>query len=198
METGLQQRNLLYPFQKLWIDVICRIKGGNTLPLLSAPTHTPAYIQATELIQRLAAYQQAGTKPNTWDFQLAIARCAMEDKEEAIATARQLLKDEYLHLFLFLLDEDTHPEPPYNYQPVWITAGLVKSPETEFKAFKSFSCNILSHNYLSGRLQMERTETEREIIRYRQTPATTGVLQMARICRTKQPSIMAGASNYQQ
>ena len=149
-KPGYSNATCFIPFKKLWIDVICRIKGGNTLPLLSAPTHTPAYIQATELIQRLAAYQKAGTKPNTWDFQLAIARCAMEDKEEAIATARQLLKDEYLHLFLFLLDEDTQPEPPYNHQPAWITAGLVKSPETEFKAFKSFSCNTLSHNYLSG------------------------------------------------
>lgn len=149
-KPGYSNATCFIPFKKLWIDVICRIKGGNTLPLLSAPTHTPAYIQATELIQRLAAYQKAGTKPNAWDFQLAIARCAMEDKEEAIATARQLLKDEYLHLFLFLLDEDTQPEPPYNHQPAWITAGLVKSPETEFKAFKSFSCNTLSHNYLSG------------------------------------------------
>lgn len=149
-KPGYSNATCFIPFKKLWIDVICRIKGGNTLPLLSAPTHTPAYIQATELIQRLAAYQKAGTKPNTWDFQLAIARCAMEDKEEAIATARQLLKDEYLHLFLFLLDEDTQPESPYNHQPAWITAGLVKSPETEFKAFKSFSCNTLSHNYLSG------------------------------------------------
>ena len=149
-KPGYSNATCFIPFKKLWIDVICRIKGGNTLPLLSAPTHTPAYIQATELIQRLAAYQKAGTKPNTWDFQLAIARCAMEDKEEAIATARQLLKDEYLHLFLFLLNEDTQPESPYNHQPAWITAGLVKSPETEFKAFKSFSCNTLSHNYLSG------------------------------------------------
>lgn len=149
-KPGYSNATCFIPFKKLWIDVICRIKGGNTLPLLSAPTHTPAYIQATELIQRLAAYQKAGTKPNTWDFQLAIARCAMEDKEEAIATARQLLKGEYLHLFLFLLNEDTQPESPYNHQPAWITAGLVKSPETEFKAFKSFSCNTLSHNYLSG------------------------------------------------
>ncbi|WP_308745067.1 DUF6493 family protein [uncultured Bacteroides sp.] len=149
-KPGYSNATCFIPFKKLWIDVICRIKGGNTLPLLSAPTHTPAYIQSTELIQRLAAYQKAGTKPNAWDFQLAIARCAMEDKEEAIATARQLLKDEYLHLFLFLLDEDTQPEPPYNHQPAWITAGLVKKPETEFKAFKSFSCNTLSHNSLSG------------------------------------------------
>ena len=30
------------------------------------------------------------------------------------------------------------------------SAGLVKAPETEFKAFKSFSCNTLPHNHLTG------------------------------------------------
>ena len=74
----------------------------------------------------------------------------MEDKEEAIATARQLLQDEYLHLFLFLLDENTLPEPPYNHPTAWMAAGLVKAPETEFEAFKSFACNTLPHNYLTG------------------------------------------------
>ena len=110
----------------------------------------PAYVQATELVRRLAVYQKAETKPCPWDFQLAIARCAMEDKEEAIATARQLLQDEYLHLSLFLLDENTLPEPPYNHPTAWVAAGLVKAPETEFEAFKSFACNTLPHNYLTG------------------------------------------------
>lgn len=149
-KPGYSNATCFTPIKKLWLDVIRRVKGGSTLPLLSTPTHTPAYIQATELVRRLAAYQAADAKPCTWDFQLAIARCAMEDKEEAIATARQVLKNEYLHLFLFLLDENAMPEPPYTHQPAWVTAGLVKSPETEFEAFKSFSCNTLPHNYLSG------------------------------------------------
>ena len=130
--------------------MIRKIKGGNAFPLLSTPTHTPAYVQATELVRRLAVYQKAETKPCPWDFQLAIARCAMEDKEEAIATARQLLQDEYLHLCLFLLDENTQPEPPYNHPTAWMAAGLEKAPETEFEAFKSFACNTLPHNYLTG------------------------------------------------
>ena len=107
--------------------MIRQIKGGNSLPLLSTPTHTPAYLQATELIRRLAVYQEAGKKPCSWDFQLAIARCALEDKEEAIVTTRQLLQDEYLHLCLFLLDENTQPEPPYNHPTAWVAAGLGKS-----------------------------------------------------------------------
>lgn len=149
-KPGYSDATCFTPIQKLWLNVIRRIKSGSTLPLLSTPTHTPAYIQATELVQRLAAYQAADAKPCTWDFQLAIARCAMEDKEEAIITARQVLKNEYLHLFLFLLDENAMPEPPYTHQPAWVTAGLVKSPETEFEDFKSFSCSTLPHNYLSG------------------------------------------------
>ena len=31
-----------------------------------------------------------------------------------------------------------------------MAAGLVKAPETEFEAFKSFACNTLPHNYLTG------------------------------------------------
>ena len=149
-KPGYSNATCFTPIKQLWLGVIRQIKGGNTLPLLSTPTHTPAYLQATELIRRLAAYQEAEKKPCSWDFQLAIARCAMEDKEEAIATARQLLQDEYLHLCLFLLDEHSQPEPPYNHPTAWVAAGLVKAPETEFEAFKSFPCNTLPHNHLTG------------------------------------------------
>lgn len=149
-EPGYSNATCFTPIQQLWLNVIRQIKGGNSLPLLSTPTHAPAYLQATELIRRLAVYQKARKKPCSWDFQLAIARCAMEDKDEAIVTARQLLQDEYLHLCLFLLDENTQPEPPYNYPTAWVAAGLAKAPETEFKAFKSFACNTLPHNHLTG------------------------------------------------
>lgn len=149
-KPGYSNATCFTPVQQLWLNVIRQLKENNTLPLLSTPTHTPAYIQATELIRRLAAYQEAGTKPCPWDFQLAIARCAMEGKEEAVTTARQLLQDEYLHLCLFLLDENTQPEPPYNHPTGWVAAGLVKAPETEFEVFKSFACCTLPHNYLAG------------------------------------------------
>lgn len=143
-------RTCFEPIKQLWLEVIRKIKEGDSLPLLSTPTHTPAYIQATELVRRLAAYQKANAKPCSWDFQLAIARCALEDKEKAIAIARQSLKNEYLHLCLFLLDKGTQPEPPYNHPSAWLAAGLVKEPDTEFEAFKTFSCNTLPHNYLTG------------------------------------------------
>ena len=143
-------RTCFEPIKQLWLEVIRKIQKGDSLPLLSTPTHIPVYIQSTELIRRLAVYQEANAKPCSWDFQLAIARCALEDKEEAIAVARQLLNNEYLHLCLFLLDKGTQPEPPYNHPSAWLAAGLVKEPDTEFEAFKNFSCNTLPHNYLTG------------------------------------------------
>lgn len=149
-QPGYSNATCFEPIKQLWLEVIRKIKKRDSLPLLSTPTHTPAYIQATELVTRLAAYQKANVIPCSWDFQLAIARCAQEDKEGAIVTARQLLKDEYLHLCLFLLDKYTQPQPPYKQQPAWVVAGLVKEPDTEFEAFKSFSCNTLPHSYLSG------------------------------------------------
>lgn len=149
-QPAYSNRTCFEPIKQLWLEVIRKIQKGDSLPLLSTPTHSPAYIQATELVRRLAVYQEANAKPCSWDFQLAIARCALEDKEEAIAVARQLLNNEYLHLCLFLLDKGTQPEPPYNHPSAWLAAGLVKEPDTEFEAFKNFSCNTLPHNYLTG------------------------------------------------
>lgn len=149
-QPAYSNRTCFEPIKQLWLEVIRKIQKGDSLPLLSTPTHSPAYIQATELVRRLAVYQEANVKPCSWDFQLAIARCALEDKEEAIAVARQLLNNEYLHLCLFLLDKGTQPEPPYNHPSAWLAAGLVKEPDTEFEAFKNFSCNTLPHNYLTG------------------------------------------------
>ena len=149
-QPAYSNRTCFEPIKQLWLEVIRKIQKGDSLPLLSTPTHSPAYIQATELVRRLAVYQEANARPCSWDFQLAIARCALEDKEEAIAVARQLLNNEYLHLCLFLLDKGTQPEPPYNHPSAWLAAGLVKEPDTEFEAFKNFSCNTLPHNYLTG------------------------------------------------
>ena len=59
-KPGYSNATCFIPIQQLWLNVIRQIKGGNSLPLLSTPTHTPAYLQATELIRRLAAYQEAG------------------------------------------------------------------------------------------------------------------------------------------
>ena len=150
------------PIKHLWLEATRKLEKKDTLPLLSTPTHTPAYIHMPELVLRLAAYQKADIMPSPWDFQLAIARCAIEDKEEAITTARQLLKGEFLNLILFLTDENTQPEPPFHNQTAWFTAGLVKAPDTEFAAFAKFACNKEPRKYLIGNYAWKEPKEKRD------------------------------------
>ena len=51
-----------------------RIKDYNTLPLLSTPTHRPAWIDPSVLVSRLSAYQKKRIKPDSLDFQIALSR----------------------------------------------------------------------------------------------------------------------------
>lgn len=46
-------RTCFEPIKQLWLEVIRKIQKGDSLPLLSTPTHSPAYIQGTELVRRL-------------------------------------------------------------------------------------------------------------------------------------------------
>ena len=63
-----------------------RIKDYNTLPLLSTPTHRPAWIDPSVLVSRLSAYQKKRIKPDSLDFQIALSRVALDDTEEVNRT----------------------------------------------------------------------------------------------------------------
>jgi hypothetical protein len=130
--------------------IIARLERGLTLPVLSTPTHRPCYVSPLTLIDRLAKYEQAGCRPSPLDLQLAINRCAMEQRKEAATYAMEALQGEYRNLMLFLLDDDTDPAPPFNMQAAWVEAGLVKAPETEFAAFSGFKINLKPRKYLTG------------------------------------------------
>lgn len=130
--------------------IIARLERGLTLPVLSTPTHRPCYVSPLTLIDRLTKYEQAGCRPSPLDLQLAINRCAMEQRKEAATYAMEALQGEYRNLMLFLLDDDTDPAPPFNLQAAWVEAGLVKAPETEFAAFSGFKINLKPRKYLTG------------------------------------------------
>lgn len=58
------------PYQdyKPYLDLVKlafnRIKDHNTLPLLSTPTHRPAWVDPVVLVSRLSEYQKKGVKPD--------------------------------------------------------------------------------------------------------------------------------------
>ena len=57
---------------KPYLDIVKlafnRIKDYNTLPLLSTPTHRPAWIDPSVLVSRLSAYQKKRINRTVWTF----------------------------------------------------------------------------------------------------------------------------------
>lgn len=134
------------------------LEAKQDLPLLSTPTHTPAWIDPAVLAERLYQYQQLNEEPEDMDMQLAIQRCAPEHTAEAIQLVQEKLTGEYKNLLLFLLGENKSPKSKslpffkskFPHPAWWMTAGITRSPETRFPEFASFEYNEIPEAYLSG------------------------------------------------
>ncbi len=144
------------PYQdyKPYLDLVKlafnRIKDYNTLPLLSTPTHRPAWIDPSVLVSRLSEYQKKGIKPDSLDFQIALSRVALDDTDEAVRSVEQALAGEYRELLLFLFKPEARPKGAFTFQAVWMTAALVKSPDTIYDEFEDFPYSAVNRAYLTG------------------------------------------------
>lgn len=122
-----------------------------SLPLLSTPTHAPMFIAPTTLIERLKQYQQANAEPDDMDMQTALSRVALDDSSQELPIILQDLKGEYQRLLSFLLGaESALPQAPFTHPSWWMTAGLIKSPETIYSEFKDFSYSKGPREFLTG------------------------------------------------
>ena len=138
-------------------QLLCRTldlleSNENRLPMLSTPTHTPAFIDPIVLIKRLGQYQQANAEPDDMDMQIALSRMALNDyPSQDLPTVLQELEGEYQNLFSFLMGaKDAVPQAPFAHPSWWMTAGLIKSPETVYTEFKDFSYSKSSREFLTG------------------------------------------------
>ncbi len=122
------------------------------LPLLSMPTHIPMFIDPAILIQRLKQYQQADVEPNSQDMQIALSRTVLDETTaQLLSTITQELEGEYRNLLLFLFGEkESAPQSPFTHPAWWMTAGLIKSPETAYPEFKDFPYNESPREFLTG------------------------------------------------
>ena len=122
------------------------------LPLLSTPTHIPMFIDPAILIQRLKQYQQADVEPNSQDMQIALSRTVLDETTaQLLSTITQELEGEYRNLLLFLFGEkESAPQSPFTHPAWWMTAGLIKSPETVYPEFKDFPYNESPREFLTG------------------------------------------------
>lgn len=103
-----------------------RIDSGEPLPMLSSITHEPFWISPSALIDRLRIWQAAGREPEAMDLQLAIQRCAVETKDQALEMA-QNLEGEYRPLMEYLLGEALPPLERIKQPAYWLTAALTRA-----------------------------------------------------------------------
>lgn len=158
-----------YPVHR---QLLCRAldlleSNRQELPLLSTPTHAPAYLDPAALIQRLKRYQQAKAEPDSIDLQIALSRVALDKATSALPLIRQELEGEYQRLLLFFFGEqDAVPQSPFDHPAWWMTAGLIKSPETVYPAFKHFPYSEGPREYLTGNFQWKTVYETRSYTDY--------------------------------
>jgi hypothetical protein len=173
------------PFKQLLLAALAKLKAKSTLSLLSTPTHTPAWIDPLVLVDRLKQQQASEISPDLMDLQIALSRCALENKEAALESAKQELSGEYRNLVQFLFDENTAPQGPFHWEPAWIVAALTKNPAKTYREFDAFSDQPLSRNYLTGQFNWHTVAEESSYDQYDyelrksiQVPVTHKVLRL--------------------
>lgn len=147
-----QSDNLSHSYEvyhQLVLTAVQQLQQQQYLPLLSMPTHVGGWIDPVVLVERLLAYQSAEVTPGVMDLQVAIARVVLENTEDAL-TAIDGLTSEYKNLMRFLLEENAMPAGPFDTQSIWVMAGLRKSPDTIYDAFRAFPYATIHRAYLTG------------------------------------------------
>ncbi|MEL6923212.1 MAG: DUF6493 family protein [Bacteroidota bacterium] len=97
-------------FKQLLILAMDKIRKQHTLPLLSTPTHQPYWIDPLTFVKRLLDYQEQGATPKSIDWQLAMARVALDNTSDAMAFAKENLRGAFRQISCFLFGSDEVPE----------------------------------------------------------------------------------------
>lgn len=141
------------PYMDLLTFVLENVIAGQTLPLLSTPTHTPGWIDPEILTKRLIQYQEAGKDPCPLDLELAIQRCALDNTEAALSLAQQSLREEYKALFIYLLSGKVENTANAFNQHYWKTALLTRRDKETYSVLKEkagFSDKTIPDEHFTG------------------------------------------------
>lgn len=152
---GQAWRSPLYENYQAHKTLLCyvleQLERGVALPLLSTPTHIPAWIAPSMLIQRLQKYADVGIAPNDMDMQIALSRVVLQASPDDLKIVEDGLQGEYRALLLFFLGAgDVAPQSPFTHPSWWMTAGFIKSSETTYPEFTNFAYNKGHRNFLTG------------------------------------------------
>lgn len=155
------------PHKKVLLIALQKLKEQDLLPLLSIPTHEPAWILPETLVKRLIVYQENNKVPFNIDYQVAVSRCILTDTAKAIAMADAILTGENKNLQLFLFGQHKEPVGPFNNAAVWMCCSLaLKEKKTYYPAFQDFTYYRKSFEFYTGQHPWQSFEEEYDLPQY--------------------------------
>ena len=110
-----------------------KLLDNTEIPLLSSPTHRPAFIEMSTLINRIKTYEENNLKIDPIDLQIAISRVIPDNRYDSLI--RELESQELKALLRYvngqpmLIDEIKNPQ-------FWITALLIKQNKNDIQNFR--------------------------------------------------------------
>lgn len=122
-------------YHKLLSGIFEMLKQHKKLPLLSVPDHTPCWITANNLVDKLKIYQLQNEQPIPFDLQIAILRVKKENLTKAEQYAKEQLDEKYAELLKPLFKPDYFRE---KYDSVYLDGSFNR----EFSYRKIYKWNI--------------------------------------------------------
>jgi len=152
---GNDRHHAYLPYKRVLQEALFRIRKNSSLPLMSTPTHEPAWIAPVVLVERLWQHQQAGQWPDEMDLQIALARCNLHETTEAVTLAEERLQEEYRDLCLFLFGRHEEPQGPITLPGVWMAASLSRPVKKQYEALRALGCYHKSLAFYTGQHEWE-------------------------------------------
>lgn len=97
-------------YHQLLLGIFELLKQNKKLPVLSVPDHTPCWISASKLVDKLKIYQQYNEQPIPFDLQIALLRVEKKNLREAEQYAKEDLNEDYFNLLKPVFDENYFKE----------------------------------------------------------------------------------------
>ena len=125
---------------------LSKLKAGSKLPFLSTPTHTPFYIDAETLANRLLAYQTAGKEVDLDDLVVACNRLLLSTITPEAQEKVRSLSGQYAPALGYLFGLSDVVTPTEELLPLWTQITRLKHPDKVFTEFETTTAK----DYLSA------------------------------------------------
>ena len=125
---------------------LSKLKSGSKLPFLSTPTHTPFYIDAETLANRLLAYQTAGKEVDLDDLVVACNRLLLSTITPEAQEKVSSLSGQYAPALGYLFGLSDVVTPTEELLPLWTQITRLKHPDKVFTEFET----TVAKDYLSA------------------------------------------------